>query len=494
MKNLLRSLAGTLLVLAILATAFPGSTLAFRPQDNGARARVAAYLGSLEQAGFFGSVLIESRGSTLLARGYGYADVARGLKNTPRTLFDIGSITKQFTATAILALELEGKLSTNDQLSRFFPSVPADKASITIHQLLRHASGLRGGIGRDYEAITRAAFVDSVFRSPLRFPPGTAFSYSNIGYSLLGMIVEKASGMPYEDYLYEKLWHPAGMEQTGYRRPPFDTSMIAVGYDATDSTWGKPTWKMWDADGPYWHLKGNGGILSTVEDMARWDRALSGDRILPPQAKAKLFHPPLRDGEDSSSYYAYGWDVHRSPGGSLTYWHNGTNGIFYADFYRLVDDSATVILLSNKANGIGPVGREISQWIMDPGSALTLPVLESRANRDFTEGIIRSALAHGVDEAARIWSTRAKGIGLLENRVNERAYELLNARSIKEAITLFQLNVLAYPDSWNAYDSLGEAYLAAGNNLLAEVNYRKSLALHPGNDNAKRMLEQIKGK
>jgi CubicO group peptidase (beta-lactamase class C family) len=269
-------------------------------------ATVRAYLDTLEREGFSGAVLIEFRGKVVISEGYGYSDVRNKKKNSTRTVFDIGSITKQFTAAAIMKLEMEGKLSTEDKLSKYFGDVPTDKSEITIHQILRHSSGLTGTVGRDYEKITEAAFIDTVMRSPLRFRPGTDFSYSNIGYSLLGIIIEKVSGMPYEKLLYQKLWHPTGMEQTGYTRPQFRDDLLATGYDNEDNVWGKPTEKQWDADGPFWHLKGNGGFLSTAEDMFRWHQALLTDQVLSKGAKAKMYHPKLRKGEDSANYYAYG--------------------------------------------------------------------------------------------------------------------------------------------------------------------------------------------
>jgi CubicO group peptidase (beta-lactamase class C family) len=459
--------------------------------SNTALKTVSAYLDALERSGFTGMVLVESRGAAPISRGYGFSDISRNRKNDPRTIFDIGSITKQFTATAILKLEMQGKLSTDDTLGRYFPNIPPDKAGITLHQLLRHSSGLPGSIGRDYDPITPAAFLDSVLNSRLRFSPGTDFSYSNVGYSVLAMVVEKVSGMSYEDYLSRNLWHPAGMEQTGYTRPAFDESMIAVGYDNADSAWGKPTEKKWDVDGPFWHLKGNGGILSTAQDLILWDHALSGNRVLSDSAKAKMFHPALRKDEDTNSYYGYGWDVHRSRRNTVTYWHNGTNGIFYSDFFRFPEEGATVILLSNKANGIEGIGREISQALLEPNYVPAPPILETKANLAFTDTIISITIRHGDEAGRKMLAKRQPGINLLEQRVNARGYALLNSGNTRDAISVFRLNVLAFPASANAFDSLGEACMNAGDTAHAIENYRKSLALNPGNDNAEKMLKKL---
>ena len=480
----LLSLCGSVVASPVVAGMDEGETVA----------TVRAYLDTLEHEGFSGAVLVEFQGKVVISEGYGYSDVRNKRKNSTRTVFDIGSITKQFTAAAIMKLEMEGKVSTEDMLPKYFKNVPADKYDITIHQLLRHSSGLKSNVGGDYEKITKAAFLDSLMRSPLRFQPGSAFSYSNIGYSLLGMIIEKASGMPYEKFLYDNLWHPAGMEQTGYKRPSFNDDLIAVGYRNDDRTWGKPTEKQWDADGPFWHLKGNGGVLSTAEDLFKWNQALLTDRILSESAKAKMYHPRLRNGEDSTSYYAYGWDVHKTPRNTTAYWHNGSNGIFYADFYRLIDDSTTVIILTNKSNGFQRTGREVVRSLFPPAYTPVVPIADNERNRSFTDLVIEITIQQGAEAGANELAKANKGQRLLEDRVNRKGYELLQGGKAKQAISIFWINVQAFPESANTYDSLGEAYLTASDTTLAIENYRKSLALDPENQNAAEVLQRLQGK
>ena len=142
--------------------------------------KVENYLNSIEEVGFSGTVLLELNGSVVSSKGYGFGNIDKNIKNTPGTIFDIGSITKQFTAAAILKLEMQGKLSTNDKISRYFRNVPKDKLEITIHDLLRHQSGLQSNVGGDYDKITKPAFIDSVMHSQLKFEPALRFSYSNI--------------------------------------------------------------------------------------------------------------------------------------------------------------------------------------------------------------------------------------------------------------------------------------------------------------------------
>ena len=168
--------------------------------------KIETYLKEIEKAEFTGTVLVGLNGKKVISRGYGFRNINQKLRNTPNTIFDIGSITKQFTGAAIIKLEMQGKLSTDDKISRYFSDVPKDKSEITIHQLLRHSSGLPSVVGGDYDKITESEFVAKVMNTPLKFESGSKSSYSNVGYSLLAIIIEKVSGESYEQFLYKNLW------------------------------------------------------------------------------------------------------------------------------------------------------------------------------------------------------------------------------------------------------------------------------------------------
>ncbi len=446
----------------------------------------------MEQIGFNGTVLVEVNGSTLLSQGYGYSDRERQRRNTPETLFDIGSITKQFTAAAILKLEMQGKLSTDDPITKYFEQVPEDKQQITLHDLLRHQSGLHSNVGEDYEAVTRAAFIDTVLRSPLRFKPGSDFSYSNIGYSLLAMIVEKTSGQSWESYLYEYLWKPARMESTGYTRPDFADEVLAVGYDEEGKSWGKPTDKQWDDNAPYWHLLGNGGVLSTTGDMLLWHHTLLGEDILSGDAKRKYFHPVLRDGEGSDSYYAYGWDVSVTERGTTRIWHNGFNGIFYADFMRFPEDEVVIIMLCNNAHQyFARLTPEISRLLFRPNYSPDIPPPDNAANRDFTKRLIAVLRDSGLQVANEEYSRKSDSEHLLEFRMREQGFASIDKGEPDLALRIFELNVYAHPRSPKALQALGEGYMETGNNEEALKYFRKSLDIEPDNPFVRDMIQKL---
>jgi CubicO group peptidase (beta-lactamase class C family) len=302
-------------------------------------ARLAAY-------GYSGSVLVARGGRVLLDKGYGLADRARGRPYTPETLFDVASISKQFTAAAILKLEMEGKLAVEDPLGKFFPAAPPDKAGITLHQLLTHTSGLADTFGEEYEPVTRHELLRRVFASAPLGPPGRRYRYSNGGYSVLAAVVEVASGQSYDSYLRGRLFEPAGMRHTGFRLPPAALALLAHGY-GPEGDWGTPLDHPWAADGPYWDLRGNGGILSTTGDLYRWHLALAGDTVLARPQRDKYVTPYVSEGRWAGTDYAYGWSIGKSPTGKREISHIGGNGYFESDFRRYVGDDAVIILSGN---------------------------------------------------------------------------------------------------------------------------------------------------
>lgn len=470
-------------------------TISFAQQTDSSEItqRIETYLSEFENAGFAGTVLIEIDGEKVISKGYGFKNLELNEKNTPNTIFDIGSLTKQFTASAILKLEMQGKLSTTDTITKYFQNVPVDKSTITIHDLLRHQSGLQSNVGDDYEPISETDFIDTLMRSPLQFKTGSDFSYSNIGYSLLALIIERVTEQTYEQYLYENLWKPSGMEQTGYSRPNFDTDLIAIGYGKNNIIWGKPTDKRWNGKAPYLHLLGNGGILSTSEDMFKWHKSLMTENVLSNEAKEKLYHPSIRKNENNNSIYAYGWDVSKTNRNTFRVWHNGTNNIFYADFMRFIDERTTLILMSNKTfRGTDQLNFEIAKIVFEKNYKPTIPKPDNETNQKFSQEIIEIILNKGLEEAKLRFNNRPSKTEVLEYHLNRNGYELLSQNKFDEAIDIFTMNCIANPNSYNAFDSLAEAYMSKGDKASAIKNYEKSLQLDPTNANAEDMIKKLK--
>ena len=297
--------------------------------------------------GSSGTLVAAADGEMLVCEGWGLADRKAGAEAGCDTVYDVMSMTKQFTAAAILKLQMMGRLRVTDRIGRFLDGVPRDKREITIHQLLTHTAGLVEALGDDYEHTSRAAMVSEALAADLRWPPGTRYRYSNVGYSLLAAIVEVASGDGYEEFLARHLFEPAGMTSTGYVLPDWEPADVAVEYDDRGRSQGRPFEHPWAADGPYWNLRGNGGLLSTARDMFRWHRVLEGDEVLDEPAKRELFRARVREGPHAHSRYAYGWVVLGTPHGPAQ-WHNGGNGWSYGEIVRIPTARAFVFWATNQ--------------------------------------------------------------------------------------------------------------------------------------------------
>jgi CubicO group peptidase (beta-lactamase class C family) len=312
--------------------------------------RLDAHLKRATSNGFAGAVLVVKDGQVILSKGYGMANRERKIPVTLDTVFDIGSLVKQFTAAAILKLEMKGKLHTNDPLSKYFKNVPPDKAAMTIHHLLTHTAGFDAAIGNDYEVISRDEYIKRALNTKLLSTPGEKYKYSNVGYSLLGAIVEMRSGQDYEHYAYNNLFKPAGMSLTGYRIPTWNADDIAHNY-VGDTDWGTGLSKRWAADGPYWNLRANGGMLFTVGDMYKWMQALAGERVLPKKVKEKYFTPYVKTPSlpGMNWFYGYGWRIEKTPRNTTVIWHGGDGAAFHSDARWFADEHVVIIMATNVA-------------------------------------------------------------------------------------------------------------------------------------------------
>ncbi len=291
-----------------------------------------------EAARFNGFVYVVQHDRPLYARSFGLADRTSNRAATTDTSFRIGSITKQFTAAAILRLEQAGKLSVEDPVRKHLPEFPGPGKDVSIHQLLTHTAGIPSYtndpkvVARKAERWTVAALLQTFWDRPLDFPPGTNHAYSNSGYAILGAIIERVSGRSYATFLRDELFAPAGMTRTVVGDAEGDPDR-ALGYQArgTSLVPADPI----DMSLPF----AAGAVRSTARDLARWHRALQGDHILTAQSREKLYHPGLGN-------YAYGW-VPEEIFGHHAVWHNGGIDGFHADYWRIPDADLVVVVLGN---------------------------------------------------------------------------------------------------------------------------------------------------
>ena len=316
------------------------------PTDPQVVARVNEYMGRLENLGYAGGVLVVRNAKVVLTSSYGMANVAAGIRADTSTVYNLGSITKQFTAAAILRLEEMGKLRTTDSIGRFFPGAPADKRGITLHWLLTHTAGFNSDYSpTDYEPTTRDEYVRCIFAAALRSKPGSTYFYANSGYSLLAAVVELLTGQDYEGALRDLVLRPAGMLETGYKAPRWESARIAHGYQ-NGRDWGTIVDRIAVEGAPYWALRGNGGLHTTLGDIARWDAALDNRSVLTDSSRVKFMTGYVNEGPEGRSQYAYGWAVMKTSRGTRLVTHNGGNGVYVAELLRFVNDRVTIFVAS----------------------------------------------------------------------------------------------------------------------------------------------------
>jgi CubicO group peptidase (beta-lactamase class C family) len=310
--------------------------------------------------GFQGSALVALGDEVLLSKGYGMADTETGIANAPETRFRLGSITKQFTAMAILILQSQGKLDISDAACEYIADCPPAWKPITIRQLLSHTSGLPNFTDLPgFAAIknvpsTPAQTLERIADLPLDFTPGERFSYSNTGYIALGEIIEQVSGMPYEDFLQKEIFGPLEMRDTGY-----DTGDdgLAVGYKSATSVADTI-----DMSVPH----AAGGLYSTILDLYRWDQALYTDRLLPQDLLATMFEPAPATTDIGGFGYGYGFAIGTAASRPWVFHDGGIEG-FQTHYGRHPDDRLSVIILSNREDiwGYDQLDRTITDLVLD---------------------------------------------------------------------------------------------------------------------------------
>src|SRR5436309_9114286 len=433
---------------------------------------------------FNGSALVADNGKVIYQKGVGLANMEWNIPNTSETKFRLGSITKQFTATLILQLVEQGKIKLDGKLIDYLPDYRQDTgAKVTIHNLLSHTSGIPSytSLPGFFQNVSRNPFAVNDFiktyaSGDLEFEPGTKFVYSNSAYFLFGAIIEKVAGKPYEQVLKENIFDPLGMKNTGYDHWGSIIGNRATGYSRTPR--GYETAPYLDMSIPY----AAGSLYSTVEDLYLWDQALYGERVLSAKSKDLMFKPNL-------SNYGYGFVMTKATLAAPTklavpvIQHNGGINGFSTVIVRMVPEKRLIVLLDNTERG-----QYLDKIVLDIMSVLYDQPYES-PKRSIAEMLLKTTLETDVASAIKLYRELKTGAtagdyDFGEMELNRLGYQLLQMRKIAEAIEIFKLNVEIYPQAFNTYDSLGEAYLVHGDKDLSIANYKKSLELNPQNTNA----------
>ena len=308
-------------------------------QDVGAL--MQSYQGDVPGA----SLLVVRDGKPLIKRGYGMANMEQDTEAGPETNYRLASITKQFIAASILLLREDGKVHLHDRIRTWLPELPASDDAITIEQMLSHTSGLT-----DYEDLIPESTTEQVQDADVLrmmstdhgsyFKPGSAYRYSNTAYVLIGLVIERASGQTLPAFLKQRIFEPLGMHNTllyEHRRGP-QVLHRAYGHSVVDGAWVRTDQSVTSA------TRGDGGIYSSIDDLAKWDAALYDDRLLNDESRELAFSPHARvTGEPYEASYGFGWRITGD-----TVWHSGESMGFRNVIVRWPKQHFTVILLSNR--------------------------------------------------------------------------------------------------------------------------------------------------
>ena len=358
--------ASTLLVWVVLA---PIALQAQGPSDQEIATRVQAYLESFTRSGnFTGAVLVARQNRVMFRRAFGMANYELGVPNSPDTRFHIASVSKPFTAASILQLQERGKLSISDPIARYIPDFP-NGDRITLDQLLTHTSGIPNINNLpNYDTFARAPhtlneLIAKFSHLPLDFEPGSNYRYSNSNYNLLALIVEKASGEEYGEYIRKHILNVAQMKDSGHDRDALRLIPLAAsGYQPSGKEgYEKAAYLDWS------NKTGNGSLYSTIDDLYRFDRVLNTDTILKSTTRQKYFV----EGRGNR----YGW-FNRKRFGHRVMSSNGRSPGFTATLDRFPDDDVAVIVLSNSYAGISqdPIAEAISAIVFNQELPTTPPM------------------------------------------------------------------------------------------------------------------------
>lgn len=290
------------------------------------------------------AILVRKDGEVVLSAGYGIANLEHGVKVTPKTVFQSGSVGKQFTAMAVMMLVEEGKLSLGDPLSKFL-EVPQDWPKITIRHLLGHTSGL-GDYPENFSLqknYTEEELLKMVTAQKLDFEPGAKWAYSNLGYLTLGLVIHKVTGKFYGDFLQKRIFEKLGMNSTRIINEADIIPNRAAGYRLERGELKNQEWVS-----PSLNTTADGSLYLTIEDMAKWDEALEKQRLLGPASFEQMW-APVRLNDGSRASYGFGWNVEKNALGHRLIEHGGAWQGFATYIGRHPDEHLSVVVLCNRA-------------------------------------------------------------------------------------------------------------------------------------------------
>jgi len=492
--------------LTLLCIFFIG-TVCINAQNR--QTKLKSYFSALERnQQFNGNVLIAENEKIIYQASFGFADFDTKRLNTPQSVFPIMSITKTFTATAILQLQEKGKLIVTDFVKKYLPEFPY--STITIRHLLSHTSGLPScqplfdslRLTQPDRIFTNADILPryAAIRPPLLYQPGENGNYDNVNFIFLAILIEKVSGISYHNYVQTNILDPSGMTYTIFPEINFShynqrekvNLSLPYYYPHIYST------ELENADNSilerFWHnynFMGFGEILSTTGDLFKYDQALYNGRLLKQKTLDEAFKPVnLNNGNDNPVGNGLGWNIQKDSTYGKIVLHGGGGMGLSAVLLRNISKHQTVIIIENNhgqdALFVNGMGRD------------AIKILNGQSVKPIGKSVAKeygkTLVTMGTLQASNVLDKSIKdtiNYNLSEEEFNSLGYDLLKNNKVAEAIETFKINTQLFPSSWNAFDSYGEALLKNGNKEEAIKMYKKSIELNPNNRGGRSVLEEL---
>lgn len=445
--------------------------------------KIDALMQTLHDNHLFDGTALVAEGENIIYTGsFGLADRDWNVPIAIDTKFLVASVSKQFTSMMILQMVVQGKIKLDEKVTTYLPSFPADKGDkITIHHLLSHSSGLAHYAGfeaigvniDEYGRLNKSVeeYVKTIGKMNLQSEPGAQYSYSSMGYIMLGLIIEKISGLPYGEALQQFICRPLKLENTGFELSETIVPNLAKGYQYLFKALpnGDPHTGYYKE--PYrdqTNKFSTGGIHSTVEDLFRWTQALRAYKLLPEEYTKKMF-------QKQSSNYGYGWNIQEMELGdkkiNIIDHTGGLSG--YRSIVSMINDGEkTIVLLSNL--DLTQVSTTVKQ-ILNLMDGLNLdPILNGPML------VAEKMVFNGIDEGIQFHNSiinQKDKYTFSEGSYNNFGYQLVGVGNFNAAIKMFELGIKTHPKAANLYDSLGEAHMNNGNNAKAIELYKQALKI-----------------
>jgi CubicO group peptidase (beta-lactamase class C family) len=475
--------------------------------------KIDSFFSVLFKGKFNGGLLMAEDDKVIYENSFGKSDFRKGLENKLNTRFNLASVSKPITATAVLQLVEKGKIRLGDPLKRYLPNFPF--STITIQHLLTHTSGLPNL--ELYEEIVQS-FPDSVisntsiipalqrWRQPLAFQPGDKWQYCNTNYDLLALLIERVSGLSYSNYLQKNIFKPSGMQHSHVR---YTTKEEETAIAHVFPTWYTDVYVPADSVSRFRYINynlsglvGSTNIITTTSDMLLFDKAFFSGKLLKKYLVELALTPvKLSDGSifeegsmdtmlgEGKGSYGMGWSLYDQPVFGKSVGHGGFNYGLATFYFHNLDKKQTIVAYDNTAGS--SFGKVVT-------SALRLLNGQNGVRRPDKTSLARIygtvLKTKGPDEAITIFNdlkTDSVNYYIDEREFNWLGYDLLRADFNQLAIEVFKINTILFPKSFNVYDSFAEALLKTGKKEEAILMYKKSLLLNPNNEGAKEMLKRI---